>query len=163
MKTTSSLRLLALAALCAPAAHAQTLYTTDFNGSGNINSYNAAGTATSGFTPPTGSGSNGVAVSGNTLYVANYNSGTINTYNATSGAAIGTFASFAGVQGLTLSGTNLYAASNNGTVTDYNTSTGATMTGFTPFTLTGGSAAATAVSGNVLYASNGGKIGRAHV
>ncbi len=66
----------------------------------------------------------GLAISGNDLFVADEQSGTISEYNATSGALINgsLVTGFAGVAGLAISGSNLFALSvSQGAVNDYTT------------------------------------------
>src|SRR5271165_519116 len=119
--------LLCIAALWAMprSAHAQ-LYVSE--NSSTVGEYNATtGAAISSFTPITGlSIPEGIAVSGNNLFVAQEDNITVGEYNATTGAAIN--ASFiTGVSipaGLALSGNNLFVANLDGsTVGEYNVST----------------------------------------
>jgi hypothetical protein len=112
-----------------------------------------------GFSP--GSTTNGpyaLAVSGNNLFVANYESSTVGEYNATTGAAINTsFITGVGpILGLAVSGNNLYVANyaNTNTVGEYNATTGAAINANFITGLNG--PAGLAVSGNNLFVVNEG-------
>jgi hypothetical protein len=155
---------LCIAALWATptSARAQLLVSQPFQGS--ISEYNAStGVA---IKVPFITGLNypyGFAVSGNTLFVANYGGTTVGTYNATTGAAINAnfIAGLTYPQGLAVSGNILFVAQSiviggtfeGTTVGTYNATTGAAINtnfiaGLTePFGL--------AVSGNTLFVSNG--------
>jgi len=152
--------LLCIAALWAMprSAHAQ-LYVSE--NSSTVGEYNATtGAAISSFTPITGlSIPEGIAVSGNNLFVAQEDNNTVGEYNATTGAAIN--ASFiTGVSipaGLALSGNNLFVASQSGTVGEYDVSTNpATLinANFITGLNSGNGAYALALSGNNLFVAN---------
>ena len=165
--------LIAIAALAAMPgnAHAQ-LYVTQlvgFGPAGIVSEYDAhsAGTVinanfVTGLNAPVG-----LAVKGNTLYVANQSSGTVSAYDATTGAAAPKFTTITGLKkptGLAVTGNTLYVStSSDGTVGAYNTDTGAVQPFFT--TITGLSKpAGLAVAGNILYVANfGTKFGAGSV
>ena len=72
----------------------------------------------------------GIAISGNNLYIA-YNSSNVIAYNATTGASlfsisIGSAAGLA-TQGIAISGNNLFVSANNNTIGLYDATTGATL------------------------------------
>jgi hypothetical protein len=80
------------------------------------------------------------------LYVSDYAAGTVNEYDATTGATVPGF-SISGLEGprdLALSGNDLYVASNS-TVSEYDATTGAIIPGFS---ISVGAAAGLALSGN---------------
>jgi hypothetical protein len=98
----------------------------------------------------------GLALSGNTLFVANNGSGTVGEYNATTGAAINAnfITGLSNPTGLALSGNTLFVANQtSNTVGEYNATTGAAInasfiTGLShTFNL--------ALSGNTLFVGNG--------
>ncbi|MDR3406473.1 MAG: autotransporter domain-containing protein [Chthoniobacter sp.] len=121
----------ALVALCvAPqGAHAQNIWVGQY-GNGTVGEYNATTGATINASLVSGVYPYGLAVSGNTLFLAPYSpSATVTTYNATTGAVINA-SLVTGVYdtgSLTVSGNNLFVADYHGTVGEYNASTGATI------------------------------------
>ena len=98
---------------------------------GSVGTYDAAGAVINSSFITGLDGPQGLLLSGNTLYVADYLAGRVGTYNATTGAAINaSFISGAGVgnpDSFALLGNLLYVASINGTVGVYNAITGAAI------------------------------------
>ena len=87
-------------------------------------------TITSGLNQP-----HGLAVSGNTLYVANGGNGTISSFNATTGTSNGVLVSgLTGPQGITVFGSSLFVTGSDGTVKGFDASTGLALAGFTTIT-----------------------------
>ena len=126
----------------------------------------ATGVAVPGFTPITGFTALGLAVLGNTLYVADRAGGNIRTYNATTGALINSAFVAGAANGspadLAIAGNVLYvlkSVANTG-VSAYDVNTGAALAGFVPISTS--TYFSMAVSGNTLYVSSdngGGSIG----
>ena len=147
----------AMGLLCAaPTSRGQNLFVATANDA--VGEYNAITGATinaaliSGLNEP-----EGMAISGSNLFVANFGNGTVDEYNATTGAATGINASFiTGLdepEGLVLSGSTLYVAnSGNGTVGEYNATTGAAISASFITGLL--SPSGLAISGNTLYVSD---------
>ena len=125
----------------------------------------ATGVAVPGFTPIAGVAAYGLAVTGNTLYVAVENGSVIRTYNATTGALINdalvTGAANSFPASLAIAGNVLYVTFNDsGKVNAYDASTGATLAGFVPISVA--IPFGVAVLGNTLYVSDnaaGGNVG----
>ena len=95
---------------------------------GSVGTYDAAGAVINSSFITGLDGPQGLLLSGNTLYVADYLAGRVGTYDATTGAAINaSFISGAGVgspDSFALLGNLLFVASINGTVGVYNALTG---------------------------------------
>ena len=135
-----------------------TLYVSDRNpttGQGRIGDYNAVTGAAinANLIPVTGFITEGLALTGNDLLVAD-GFDHVQEFNATTGAAINTsFITMPGVYSLLLSGNTLYAASvsNGGLISEYNATTGAAIN--TNFIVNGGGNQGLALSGNDLFVS----------
>ncbi len=139
---------------------------------GTVPAYSATGAAATGYTAPAGfMYAEGVAYNpaNNTLYVADYNTSKLRTFNASTGTEtqLG-FASAAGLRGplgLALNAGVLYAANFlANTVTAYNAATGQTVTsGFTSPAGLGnpglGNPFGLAVGGTTLFVTTGGNNG----
>ncbi len=158
----------AVVSILTPASlYAQDIYVSDLYGN-SISEYTLSGTPVA---TPLASGSDlgnpfGMAVSGDTLYVANYGADTISEYNANTGAEIGTNPFISGVglnqpADLLLNGDDLYVANiggsstpNNGSVYEFNALTGA-MIGTGPLISSGlNYSEYMALAGNDLYVSS---------
>ena len=125
--------LLAITALGAMprSARAQLYVTTPAN---NVGEYNAITGAAINAQFITGLGAFGLALSGNDLFVANWNRNSVGEYDATTGAAINAnfITGLNGPAGLALSGNDLFVANYGGhgggtTVGEYDASTGAAI------------------------------------
>jgi hypothetical protein len=155
-------------AVAAASAHAQDIYVSDLYGDSGISEYTLSGSPVA---APLVSGSDvnqpfGMAISGDTMYVANMGSDTIGTYNATTGAPINTsFVSGVGLNqpaDILLSGDTLYVASiggsspsdaDQGAIYAFDAATGA-MIGTGPLATGLDYSEYMALSGNTLYVSN---------
>lgn len=134
-------------------ACAQTLFVGSNSGNAVSSFSIATGAASSGYTNPAVNGPQDLALSGSTLFVANYAAGTVGAYNALTGATINaSLVQQGNAFGLAASGNNLYVATQNGAVAEYNATTGARNTAFTPFTPN--SVRGLTLSGNTLYVVN---------
>jgi len=144
-------RFLLLAFAVVVAGNAGTLY---LGSSGTVGAYDATtGTAIKAdFITDPGNSSPSLALSGNTLFVANFNGGTVGTYDATTGAAINAnfITGLAGPLALALSGNTLFVTNfNGGTVGAYDATTGAAINAsFITLTSANGSPKTLALSGN---------------
>jgi len=162
--------LIALAA--GSAAQAQTtLYVTAVNfgttsppTAGTVNAYNISTPPSllGGFTPITGFNQPaGLAVGGNTLYVADRGAGTVTAYNADTGKPAKGFTSVTGLKkpsGLAVGGNTLYVASSEtGTVNAYDANKGTPIpvSSFNPITGLN-KPSGLAVSGGTLYVASWG-------
>lgn len=135
LSSRKKLALLALTAaivLTGGSLRAQQLYVSDMGGN-TVSTYTLDGTPID--QPLVNNLSNpfGVAVSGNTLYVANYGLGTLATYNASTGAGIGSNPLISGLSNpadILVSGNTLYVTNmGNGTVDAFNATTGSLLGG----------------------------------
>ncbi len=125
--------LLGVVAFCAiyGSARAQNLYVGQYS---TVSEYSAAtGALNTTFSAITGfSYAYGLAVSGNTLYVASEYGGTVGTYNAKTGAPINTnfITGLSYPSALVVSGNNLWVSNlYTGVIGEYNATTGAPVTG----------------------------------
>jgi hypothetical protein len=111
----------------------------------------------------------GFALSGNTLFVANYGGTTVGTYNATTGAAINAnfITGLSDPEGLAVSGDTLFVSqliviggtAEGTTVGTYNATTGAVINANFITGLSGNITFGLAVSGNDLFVANDGAVG----
>jgi streptogramin lyase len=103
-----------------------TNFATSWTNSGAVPiSVNGSPTLVSGLSNPYG-----IAVSGGTLWIANYSSGTIGEYNATTGAAVNAalISGLSAPAAIVVSGANLWVTSDGGgTIGEYNATTGAAV------------------------------------
>lgn len=103
------------------------LYVGRITGAQSIGVYSTSGTSLNSFPI---AGAIGIAFSGNTLYAANYSSGTVGTYDATTGAAINSslIAGLASPYGIALDGGYLYVVlPGSDSVGKYDAATGAVI------------------------------------
>jgi DNA-binding beta-propeller fold protein YncE len=165
--TLSGLVAAALALAATSLQAADDIYVSDLYGSSGVSEYTLSGHRV---TKPLVPGSElsdpfGMAISGNTLYVANMGSDTISTYDASTGASIDpSFISGVGLNqpaSLLLSGDTLFVASiggsgpsdaYHGAIYEFNATTGA-MLGTGPLTTGLDYSEYMALSGNDLYVS----------
>ena len=164
----ASARPVAVASAVQPIANASTtanLWVSNYVGysQGTVPAFAAtasSATTASGYTAPGGFGdAEGVAVYSptNTLFVADAVTGTVGTYNATTGAVINShfLSGLSTPVGLALSGTTLYVAANTGgQVLTYNALTGAAL----GTTISVASPYGLAVSGGYLYVSSNASV-----
>jgi DNA-binding beta-propeller fold protein YncE len=145
------------------ASRAQVLYISNQGSSDTVGAFDATtGAAIAGFNFPGGVFlPEGVALSGNNLYVTNRGANQVRVYNATTGAATATFTTttssgLSAPLAIAVSGNTLYVVNYSTLyVTAYNATTGAAIPGFTRITGLDFPMGLT-VSGNTLYIASSG-------